>query len=107
MPGLQLTDCIYIYKYNSMFDQSHKVKLPIYFIGLTKAAGGNIVCVTENYLVYEIEVAINNSKGIFHGPQVRKLKMSTNSNMLCSDIATIWGRDKLTIRRLLRSKGIG
>ena len=91
-----------------MFDQSPKVKLPIYFIGLTKAAGGNIVCVTEDlYLVYEIEVAINLSKGIFHGLQVRKLKMSTNSNMLCRDISTIWGHDKLTIRRLLRSKGIG
>ena len=84
----------------------NKKNLIIYLLGLTQAAGGNIVCVTEDYLVYEIDVAIN-SKGIFHGPQVRKLKMSTNSNMLCRDIATIWGRDKLTIRRLLRSKGIG
>ena len=81
----------------------NKKNLIIYLLGLTKAAGGNIVCVTEDYLVYEIDVAIN-SKGIFQGLQARKLKMSTNSNMLCRGIATIWGGDNTTLVAIERYK---
>nr|CAG4636881.1 EOG090X03KG [Ceriodaphnia reticulata] len=64
--------------------------------GLSKLAGGNVVCVTEDYLVNEIDLTFNN-EGVFNGLKAKKLGVSTNPHMLCRGITTVWGGDSTTL----------
>lgn len=55
-----------------------------------------MVCVTEDYLINEIDLTINH-EGVFEGLKARKLGISTNPNMLCRGITTVWGGDNTTL----------
>lgn len=69
--------------------------------GMRKLAGGNIICVTEDYLVNEIDLTIN-TQGVFSGLKITQLMIPSNPIMLCRGMATCWSGDDSTLFMLER-----
>ena len=63
---------------------------------MSKLAGGNIICVTEDYLIKEIDLTIN-PEGVFSGFKVSPLIIPSNPVMLCRGIATACCGDSSTL----------
>jgi hypothetical protein len=79
---------------------STPIKIKMYLIfrksGLSRLAGGNILCVTEDYFLNEIDLTIK-TEGVFKGLEVTQVTTPSNPVMLCRGIATSWSGDCSTL----------
>nr|CAG4646136.1 EOG090X03KG [Macrothrix elegans] len=66
------------------------VQLPsLQITGITKLIDGKILCCTEDFQIYEIDLSSNKS-GTFKGLQYRKLQLPIIPTMLCRGIGTCY-----------------
>ncbi len=80
---------------------STPIKIKMYLIfrksGLSRLAGGNILCVTEDYFLNEIEIDSIKTEGVFKGLEVTQVTIPSNPVILCRGIATSWSGDCSTL----------